>query len=83
MARAGTYYSVYKTHARCLCSNVVNLDFDQTIFFVYFPHVINELQNPIINFIFELNTKCTLAVNKGADVRETNCPKHQLNPLSN
>lgn len=72
-----------KTYARCLCSNIVNLDLAQIIFFVYVPHVMNELQNPIINFIFELNTKYTLAVKKSADVWETKFPKHQLNPLFN
>lgn len=41
----------------------------------------NELQNPIINFIFELNTKYTLAVKKGSDVRKTKFRKHLLNPL--
>lgn len=43
----------------------------------------NKLQNSIINFIFELNTKYALAVKKGADVRKTKFPKYQLNPLSN
>lgn len=74
---------INKTHATCLCSNIVNLDLAPIIFFVYFPYVMNELQNPIINFIFELNTKYTLAVKKGADVRKTKFPKHQLNPLLN